>query len=54
VRHVWLLDPIARTLEVLVLAGSRWSIVKVHGGSDAVRSEPFAAIELDLARLWLD
>ena len=54
VRHVWLLDPLVRTLEVLVLEGSRWSIAAVHGGSDAVRAEPFAAIELELARLWID
>ena len=54
VRHVWLLDPIARTLEVLALEGHRWSIAAVHSGSGAVRAEPFAVIELDLARLWLD
>jgi len=54
VRHVWLLDPIARTLEVLALDGDRWSIAAVHSGSEAVRAEPFAAIDLDLARLWID
>jgi Uma2 family endonuclease len=54
VRHVWLLDPVIRMLEVLVLQGERWSIAAVHGGSDAVRAEPFAAIELELARLWID
>jgi len=54
VRHVWLLDPLARTLEVLALHGDRWSITAVHDGSDAVRAEPFAAIDLDLARLWID
>jgi len=54
VHHVWLLDPSARTLEVLVLAGDRWSIAAVHSGSDMVRAEPFAAIDLDLARLWID
>jgi len=54
VHHVWLIDPIARTLEVLILAGDRWSIAAVHSGSDVVRAEPFAAIDLDLARLWID
>jgi len=54
VRHVWLLDPSARTLEVLALEGDRWSIAAVHSGSDAVRAEPFTAIEIKLARLWID
>jgi len=54
VRHLWLLDPIARTLEVLVLDRGRWSVVVVHTASERVRAEPFDAIELDLARLWLD
>jgi len=25
-----------------------------HGGSDVVRVEPFAAVELEMARLWID
>jgi Uma2 family endonuclease len=54
VRHVWLLDPIARTLEVLALDGDRWVVAAVLTGSDAVRVEPFAAIEIDMARLWID
>jgi Uma2 family endonuclease len=52
--HVWLLDPLARTLEILALAGDRWSIAAVHTGSEAVHAEPFAAIALDMARLWID
>jgi len=54
VRHVWLLDPIACTLEVLALDGQRWVVAENHGGNDVVRAEPFAALELDLKRLWLD
>jgi Uma2 family endonuclease len=54
VAHVWLVDPLARTLEVLVLEGGRWVVAAVHSGAERVRAEPFAAIEIDLARLWID
>ena len=54
VRHLWLLDPLARTLEVLALDGDRWSIAAVDSGADVVRAEPFAALDLDLAWLWME
>jgi Uma2 family endonuclease len=54
VPHVWLVDPLARTLEVLALDGKRWVVAENHGGEDVVRAAPFAAIELALARLWID
>jgi Uma2 family endonuclease len=53
VRHAWLVDPIARTLEVFVLGpGRRWSTADVHRDAARVRVEPFDAIELDLSVLW--
>jgi Uma2 family endonuclease len=53
VRNAWLLDPIARTLEVFVLgADRRWSRAGVHRDDAVVRIEPFAAIALDLSVLW--
>lgn len=54
VKHVWLLDPLARTLEILEREDDRWAVQAVYAGTGAVRAAPFAAIELDLARLWLD
>jgi hypothetical protein len=54
VRHAWLVDPIARTLEVLELAGGRWTILDTHAGPDSVRAEPFAEIALELGALWSD
>ncbi len=54
VRHVWLVDPLARTLEVLALDGDRWIVAENHGGEDVIRAAPFAAIEIALSRLWLD
>jgi len=54
VRHVWLVDPLQRTLEVLRLQEGKWLIVDVHGADARVRAEPFDAIELDLSVLWAD
>jgi Uma2 family endonuclease len=50
----WLIDPLARTLEMLKLEGGRWTILATHAGSEVVRAEPFEAIELELASLWGD
>ncbi len=54
VGHAWLIDPIARTLEVLRLETGRWVIVSTHAGDVTVRAEPFAEIEIALADLWAD
>jgi Uma2 family endonuclease len=54
VAHAWLVDPIARTLEVLRLENGRWLILATHVGSEIVRAEPFDQIELDLGSLWTD
>ncbi len=54
VAHAWLIDPIARTLEVLRLDDGRWTIRATHAGSETVRAEPFADIALDLGALWVD
>jgi Uma2 family endonuclease len=52
VLHVWLVDPIAKTLEVLRLVDGRWTLVAAYEGDAKVRAEPFDAIELELAALW--
>ncbi len=54
VAHAWLIDPLARTLEVLRLEAGRWTILGTHAGADVVRAEPFADIELELSALWAD
>ena len=54
VGHAWLLDPIARTLEVLRLENSRWSILATHAGDEVVRVEPFSEVELELRLFWAD
>ncbi|MBI5490158.1 MAG: Uma2 family endonuclease [Deltaproteobacteria bacterium] len=52
VGHVWLLDPLLRTLEVLRLDGATYRLVAVWRGATTVRAEPFDAIEIDLGVLW--
>lgn len=52
VRHVWLMDPEARTLEVFSLEGTDYSLRATHSGPAVIRAEPFEAAELELAYLW--
>jgi Uma2 family endonuclease len=54
VAHLWIIDPILRTLEVYRLEDGRWVVASTHAGADAVRAEPFDALELRLARWWLE
>ena len=54
VAHAWLVDPLQQTLEVYRLEGGRWLVASTHGGDEQVRAEPFEAIELQLARWWLE
>lgn len=52
VGHLWLVNPLARTLEILELVDGRWQIQAVYGGDVKVRPQPFEAAELDLSRWW--
>jgi Uma2 family endonuclease len=54
VRHVWLMDPEARTLEVFQWEGARYVLLVTHTGLARVRAEPFEAVELELSFLWGD
>lgn len=52
VGHVWLIDPIAQTLEVYRHGGELWQRLAVHHGDAIVRAEPFEVFELPLGLLW--
>jgi len=54
VRHAWIVDPLAQTLEVLRLENGRWAVTATHAGDAVVRVEPFGEIELELGALWGD
>lgn len=52
VSHVWHIDPDAQTLEVFRRDGERWTLLQSAVGDEHVRADPFADVELDLARFW--
>lgn len=53
IKHVWLVDPIDKLLEVYALNENRlWHEVQIIEGDRRVRVAPFDAIELDLSALW--
>jgi Uma2 family endonuclease len=54
VRHLWIVDPLARTLEVYRLMEGRWLQLGVWHDDQVVEAEPFEAVPLDLSELWVD
>ena len=54
VGHLWLLDPIIRTLETYRLTEGSWMMVATYEGDDAIHAEPFDAIALTMRRWWLE
>ncbi len=52
--YVWLVDPLAKTLEVFRWIDGRWALITTHEGHEPVRAEPFDAVELPLEEVWLD
>jgi Uma2 family endonuclease len=54
VGHLWLVEPLAQTLEVYRLEGGRWVVASTHTGSERVHAEPFNAVELEIDRWWLE
>ncbi|MBI5487681.1 MAG: Uma2 family endonuclease [Deltaproteobacteria bacterium] len=53
VANLWLVDPRAHTVEVLRLQDAHWLLVATFGEDDKMRAEPFAAVEVPLASLWI-
>ncbi len=53
VAHAWLVDPLARSLEVLSLEVRRWMQLGRYAGEAKVRAAPFDAIEFELGALWI-
>ena len=52
VPHLWLVDPIARTLEAFELRAGQWSLIAAVSGDAAVSLPPFDAISFPLGALW--
>lgn len=53
VGHLWLLNPIGKTLEIYRLGSAGWTVLYVFQEKDTCQAEPFAAVTIDLTRLWL-
>jgi Uma2 family endonuclease len=54
VQHLWLIDPVAQTLEVFQLDQGCWSLIGLYQQREMVQAPPFEVIDLDLADLWVD
>jgi len=52
VGHVWLLDPLAQSIEVFRWEGSAFSLVLTARGAATLHAEPFDAVPLELGALW--
>jgi Uma2 family endonuclease len=53
VAHVWLVDPLRESLEILALESGMLAPAARHHGDESVRAPPFDAVALDLRALWI-
>jgi len=51
-RHLWLIDPIDRTLEAFELHRRQWLLIATARDDDPVSIRPFDAVTFDLGDLW--
>ena len=54
VGHLWLIDPLARTLEAFALREGAWGLIAALTTDATVRVPPFDAIGFPLSALWAD
>jgi hypothetical protein len=52
--HLWLINPITKTLEVFRLESGRWVLLAVFAEDDRVRAEPSQEIEIELGNLRIE
>ena len=50
---VWLVDPLARTVEVFELRDGVYALIAGHDDGDTLVAAPFAAVTLPMAQWWL-
>lgn len=53
VSYLWLLNPVAKLLEVYRSTEGNWILTKTFVVDDVVRAEPFEAIEMEMSAWWL-
>ena len=52
VKHLWLIDPLDRTLEAFELHQGRWLLIASAQDEEPISIRPFDAITFSLADLW--
>lgn len=52
VRHYWIVDPEARTMDLYRLSGRGYRVVSRHRGGAKARPELFPGLEVDLSNVW--
>lgn len=52
VKHLWLINPRDKTLEVFRLENGIWGLLSNYAEADKVKAEPFQDMEFDLGNLW--
>ena len=52
VKHLWLVDPVDRTLEAFELREREWVLIATAKDDDPIAIRPFDAITFSLADLW--
>ena len=53
VEYLWLVDPLAKTMETYTLSGGQWTLTGSFKDDDKVSIVPFDAVELELSELWV-
>lgn len=51
--HLWLVDPIHRTVESFAQEGGRWILAGNVAGAGKARLPPFDELEIEVGELWL-
>jgi len=54
VQYFWLIDPVAKTLDIFRLEAGRWVVAGLYAENDIARADPFPEVEVDLSFLWLE
>ena len=53
VSHPWLVNPLAKTLEVYRLSDGRWTLLQTSVNDVVVQAEPFGNVSIEMSRWWL-
>ena len=54
VAYLWLVDPLAHTLEAFALRDGQWTVIGLFQDRDVVSVEPFHEMALELTGLWIE